>query len=113
MFRKHPKTVAILLLLVFTQKAGLRLWMHQWFHENNTAQSQSSPRSDNPGSDNLQLKCDCFDDAMMPLLESPAFTAPAPVRQFSTLIVVRHSSLLSADQVYYSLKGPPATSARA
>ena len=104
MFRRYPKTVAVLLLLVFTQKAGLRLWMHNWFHESKTAQSQSTA-----GTENLQLKCDCFDDAMMPLLESPQFVVPEPVRQFATLTVDRPSPIPDAIKVYYSLKGPPAT----
>jgi hypothetical protein len=108
MLRKYPKIVAVLLLLVFTQKAGLRLWMHNWFHESKTARNQSAP-----GSDNLQLKCDCFDDAMMPLLESPQFIVPPPLRQYATLTVDRHSPILSADKIYYSLKGPPARAARA
>jgi hypothetical protein len=108
MFRKYPKIVAVLLLLVFTQKAGLRLWMHHWFHESKTAPTQSSP-----GSENFQLKCDCFDDAMMPLLESPLFVVPAPIRQYATLTVARHSPILSAHKVYYSLKGPPKAASRA
>lgn len=103
MLRKYPKMVAVLLLLVFTQKAGLRLWIHNWFHETKTVQNQAEP-----GSDNLQLKCDCFDDAMMPLLESPEFTISPPLRQYATLTVDRHSPILSADKIYYSLKGPPA-----
>jgi hypothetical protein len=108
MFRKYPKIAAVFLLLVFTQKAGLRLWMHNWFHESKIGQTRSAP-----GSENLQLKCDCFDDAMMPLLETPPFIVPAPIRQFATLTVARHSPILSADKVYYSLKGPPAAPARA
>jgi len=108
MFRKYPRIVAVVLLLVFSQKAGLRLWMHHWFHENKTAQNQSVP-----GSGHLQLKCDCFDDAMMPLLESPLFIVPVPVRQYTTLTVARHSPIRSADKVYYSLKGPPKGASRA
>ena len=104
MLRKYPKIVAVLLLLVFTQKAGLRLWMHNWFHESKTAQKQSKS-----GSEDLQLKCDCFDDAMMPLLESPQFIVPAPIRQYATLTPDRSSPILNADKIYYSLKGPPAT----
>jgi hypothetical protein len=108
MFRKYPRIVAVLLLLVFSQKAGLRLWMHHWFHESKTAQNQSVP-----GSGDLQLKCDCFDDAMMPLMGSPVFVIPVPVRQYTTLTIARHSPILSADKVYYSLKGPPAANTRA
>ena len=107
MIRKYPKIVAVLLLVVFTQKAGLRLWMHHWFHESKIAKTQPTP-----GSDNLQLKCDCFDDAMMPLLESPLFIVPVPIRQYATLTVARHSPILSADDVFYSLKGPPADPTR-
>jgi hypothetical protein len=108
MFRKYPRIIAVLLLLVFSQKAGLRLWMHHWFHENKTAQNQSVPRSGH-----LLLKCDCFDDAMMPLMESPVFVIPVPVLQYTTLTVARHSPILSAGKVYYSLKGPPAATTRA
>ena len=102
MFRQFPKTVAVFLLLVFTQKAGLRLWMHDWFHESRTAKTASAPHAQH-----IQLKCDCFDDAMMPLLESPVFTVPQPVRTYSTLTATRQSPILSADDIYYSLKGPP------
>ena len=108
MIRRFPKTIAILLLLVFTQKAGLRLWMHHWFHENRTASSQSVPASGD-----VQLKCDCFDDAMMPLLQSPAYVVPEPIRTYTTLTVARPCQILSADEIYYSLKGPPARSSRA
>ena|SRR5215469_13974701 len=108
MFRKYPKIAAVFLLLVFSQKAGLRLWMHHWFHEGKTAQNQSAP-----GSENLQLKCDCFDDAMMPLLESPLFIVPVPVRQYASLPADRPSPLLCAEEIYYSLKGPPPAAALA
>jgi hypothetical protein len=108
MHRRFPKTIAIVLLLVFTQKAGLRLWMHHWFHENRTASSKSAPTSEN-----VQLKCDCFDDAMMPLLASPVYVVPVPVRDYTTLTVTRPCQILSADKIYYSLKGPPVPSSRA
>jgi hypothetical protein len=109
MLRKYSRTIAVLLLLVFCQKAGLRLWMHNWLHESKFAHNRSAP-----GSENLKLKCDCFDDAMMPLLESPLIIIPTPpIRQFATLTVDRHSPILSADKVYYSLKGPPTSAVRA
>jgi hypothetical protein len=106
MFRRYPKTVSILLLLVFTQKAGLRLWMHDWLHETKTAKARTT-------SENFQLKCDCFDDAMMPLLESPVFVVPAPIRVYATLMASPECPILSAEPVYYSLKGPPANFSRA
>ena len=108
MLRKYPKMVAAILLLVFTQKAGLRLWMHNWLHESRIAHSQSAQ-----GADNLTLRCDCFDDAMMPLLESPVFVVPVPTRVYATFTVDPHATILSADKIYYSLKGPPVQASRA
>ncbi len=108
MLRKYSRTIALLLLLVFSQKAGLRMWMHNWLHESKSAHSRTTS-----GPQSLKLKCDCFDDAMMPLLESPPIIVPEPVRQFTTLTINRHSPILSADKVYYSLKGPPTPAARA
>lgn len=102
MFRQYPKIVATFLLLVFTQKAGLRLWMHDWFHESRTAQALSIPHASH-----VQLKCDCFDDAMMPLLGSSLFTIPLPVRVYATLTAPYQTPILSAEKVFYSLKGPP------
>src|SRR5579863_9088880 len=102
MLRKYSRTIAVILLLVFSQKAGLRMWMHNWLHESKAAQSRAASSSES-----LKLNCDCFDDVMMPLLESPSIIVPEPARQFTTLTVNRHSPILSADKVYYSLKGPP------
>jgi hypothetical protein len=108
MLRKYSRTIAVILLLVFSQKAGLRMWMHNWLHESKMAHSRTAS-----GSETLKLNCDCYDDAMMPLLESPLIIVPEPVRQFTTLMVNRHSPILSADKVFYSLKGPPTPAARA
>ena len=101
MLRKYSRTIAMLLLLVFSQKAGLRMWMHNWLHESKVAQNRP------PRLGNLRLKCNCFDDAMMPLLVSALIVVPEPIRQFTTLTINRHCPILSADRVFYSLKGPP------
>jgi len=108
MLRKYSRTIAMLLLLVFCQKAGLRLWMHNWLHESKIAHNSSAH-----GSENLKLKCDCFDDAMMPLLEAPSIVIPSPVRQLTALTLDRYSPIRCADKVYYSLKGPPTPAVRA
>ncbi|HEV2355645.1 MAG TPA: hypothetical protein VGR89_15465 [Puia sp.] len=105
MFRQYPKLVAALLLVVFTQKAGLRLWMHDWFHESKVARAVSTPSVPQ-----ILLQCDCFDDAMMPLLGSPVFTLPPPVSVHTSRTVNHHSPFISACKVYFSLKGPPVAS---
>jgi hypothetical protein len=102
MFRPRSKIIAIFLLLVFTQKLGLRLWMHHWFHESRVARSHSDPSSEK-----LQLECNCFDDAMMPLVESEVFTVQAPATTYITLTTAPLTPIPARDEVYYSLKGPP------
>lgn len=102
MFRHYPKMVAAVLLLVFTQKVGLRLWMHDWFHETKLAQKATTPADAR-----FQVHCDCFDEAMMPLLGSPVITVPPPGFVYAPLTILGQSPIISAEKVYYSLKGPP------
>lgn len=103
MRRLHPKIIAILLLLVFSQKLGLRLWLHHWIHE---AQTLVIPGDSSSG--NIQFQCDCFDDAMMPLMESAVITLPVPIRTWTILAAGYHPPFSAAEKLFYSLKGPPA-----
>ena len=99
------KIIAIFLLLVFSQKLGLRLWMHHWFHEAKTLQISHVPFTEK-----IQLGCDCFDDAMMPLTESPVITVSIPFQTSILLTAGYHPPYSAADKLFYSLKGPPAAS---
>jgi hypothetical protein len=99
---RHSKTIAVFLLLVFSQKAGLRLWMHHWFHENKSIVS-----SCDPASPKIQLSCDCFTEAMLPLEETALVTFPAPIPTATELGSAPQSPTPDTEKVYYSLKGPP------
>ena len=99
------KIIAIFLLLVFSQKLGLRLWMHHWFHEAKALQISHLPFGEK-----IQLGCDCFDDAMMPLTESPVITVVIPLQTSMVLVAGYHPPYSAAERLFYSLKGPPASS---
>ncbi|WP_188930837.1 hypothetical protein [Puia dinghuensis] len=102
MLRRYSKTIAVLLLLVFSQKAGLRLWMHHWLHASKTISSYATP-----GSDKIQLACDCFEDAMLPLQKTAIFTLTVPTQKATELGSAPQSPTPDTEAIYYSLKGPP------
>jgi hypothetical protein len=105
MRRLHPKIIALVLLLVFSQKMGLRLWMHHWIHESRSLQGSTVPNAAS-----IHLKCDCMDDAMMPLLGSSPIALNVPVQKAIVLPGAYLPPFSAAEKLFYSLKGPPARS---
>jgi len=103
MRRLHPKIIALLLLLVFTQKMGLRLWMHHWIHESRALHGVGTPNAAS-----VHLKCDCIDDAMMPMVGSSLIALDVPAQTAVALPVAYLPPFSAAEKVFYSLKGPPA-----
>ena len=102
MLRRHSKTIAVLLLLVFSQKAGLRLWMHNWLHASKTIAV--------PASEKFQLACDCLNEAMLPLEETTLFTLSIPIQKGTVLGTAAPSPAPDTEQLFFSLKGPPRAS---
>jgi len=100
MLRRQSKTIAVLLLLVFSQKAGLRLWMHHWLHESKTS-------STSPAAEKFQQADDCFNEAMLPLQETAFFILSVPLQKGIVLQRAPQSPAPDREKIYYSLKGPP------
>jgi hypothetical protein len=105
MRRMPPKIVALILLLVFSQKMGLRLWMHHWVHESRSLHSSTVPNAAG-----LHLKCDCIDDAMMPLVGSSLIALDVPTRKAIVLPAAWLPPFSAAEKLFFSLKGPPSSS---
>jgi len=105
MRRVPPKIIALILLLVFSQKMGLRLWMHHWIHESRALHNTSAPNAAS-----VQLKCDCIDDAMMPMVGSSLIALDIPARRAIVLQAAYLPPFSAAEKIFYSLKGPPAHS---
>ncbi len=104
MLRKQSKLIAIILLLVFGQKVGLRLWMHHWLHEDKTVAAKSSPAS----STQWRTSCDCFDDAMMPMEGASTFTLTLPLPTYTLGIVAYLPGIPTVEKVFEARRGPPA-----
>jgi hypothetical protein len=97
------RCAAFFLLLVFSQKSGAGLLLHNALHTNQ-ATSEPVKQSENK---EINFACNCIDDFLMPFAE--------PVEPGVTIIVEKHDSpaiFLSEDIFYYtpgfiSLRGPP------
>ena len=97
------KSFAIILLLVFIQKGGVELYLHNWLHTNNYKQSLPQSQDKNVAS----RPCNCIDDFSMPFTES---IEPPVQAIFSTeveFISLQECSTPSSSIFFYSLRGPP------
>jgi len=99
----NARIAALALILVFTQKLGLGIWMHNWFHETKVLKGQPLPDIDK-----LSANCHCIDDFLVPLVETPAVIAAAPERAFQIIPCVYRTFHSTFTYSFASLRGPPA-----
>jgi len=101
--RLIQKIFAIILLFVFSQKAVVGLYLHNWLHVTNSEHSSSNPIAPNVTS----YTCNCADDFSMPFTESSACinqTISSPEAEF----IGFHKFLVPfTSTFFYSLRGPP------
>jgi hypothetical protein len=90
-------------VLVFTQKMGLRLWIHHWLHE-----TRALSASTNDNITKLQPNCDCIDDFLMPLTGGASIELPQPNRRIDIIQSACIPLFSTAEPLYASLRGPPA-----
>lgn len=100
------RCAAFFLILVFSQKAGAGLFLHNLLH--GTSSNNRVPQQENEKSKDLSYTCSCIDDFLMPFTETeePSYSQPVltfviPVTFFEGLIPF-HTSIL------FFLRGPPA-----
>jgi hypothetical protein len=105
MYRLKIKIIAIFLILAFTQKLGLGLYLHNWFHENRNYCSQNK---EGFTLDQCQVKCTCIEDALMPLTPSANLDEiKSPEKYFSSFSNSYHTPTSSVVKIFYGLRGPP------
>jgi len=98
------KIFAIILLLVFSQKVGGGLYLHNWLHANNCKETQSS-------STNVTgYNCSCIDDFSMPFAENAEIISqPIPLIKAEFNPVDKFLTPFSS-KFFYSLRAPPSIS---
>ena len=107
----HPlirKITAGLLLLLFLEKAGLRLWIHDCLHESKTEASSKNDRATDKHFS--KTGCDCLEDFFIPLTytEEVSISVPPIIhysREFTSCYKNFTYSYLSFS---IQLRGPPA-----
>jgi hypothetical protein len=99
------KFIAALLLLLFVEKAGLRLFIHDYFHTTVSA----SGKDENTGRDHFsKLGCDCIEDFFLPVTYTEEFSVELPGRGGLMLLSVPHTErFISASSFSILLRGPP------
>jgi hypothetical protein len=93
--------IALLLLLAFTQKLGLRLLLHNKYH------SAAKQTNGDGTAAYYQVQCDCLDEALMPLSKAETVDLPAPLENHIILHSNYGTRLSSAVKIFHALRGPP------
>src|SRR5678815_1310103 len=96
------KSLAILLLLVFCQKIGGGLYLHNWLHANACKQYSHT------GSETVSgYNCSCIDDFSMPFSDNEEKT-PQLVIPIKTEFTPSYNSLIPFSSTFFhSLRAPP------
>jgi hypothetical protein len=103
MRKGNLRLISFLLILVFSQKLGLRLWLHNWVHGNTriVQLSDIAQLTDNG------KKCACIEDLMMPMAGAHFIEWSAPVSHYLVFIASIPSLHLASARISPSLRGPP------
>ena len=97
------RSSAIILLLIFGQKIGVELYLHNCLHTSNSKQFPQHT----PVKNVVSYSCNCLDDFSMPFAEN---VEPLAQTIFSTeveFIAFQKFSTPSSSIFFYSLRGPP------
>ena len=96
--RRYPSRIlAFLLLLAFCQRLGASLWVHHFYHESRSHQAGTQ----------WETRCDCFDDAFMPIEGAQAFVLLQPDRFQQPLLDFALPVAATRTVFHSSLRGPP------
>ncbi|MEO7984749.1 MAG: hypothetical protein ABI688_11780 [Bacteroidota bacterium] len=107
--RRSPfilRCTAFILLLVFSQKAGAGLLLHNLFHTNSA--ERNIPGHENKDDTNANYNCSCVDDFLMPFAgaEEPIFSQPLSSIEIPFLFFA--DKIPFHTPVFSFLRGPPA-----
>jgi len=96
------KSLALILLLVFCQKVGGGLYLHNWLHASACKQFNHTT-----GQVVSSYNCSCIDDFSMPFAENPE-TVYQPVQSIEREFVPLGNSIVPRSSIFfYSLRAPP------
>jgi hypothetical protein len=107
MQKLNVRIVSFFLILAFSQKMGLELWLHNWLHETSVTASVGPTQKGKPAFQHQRIKCTCIDDALMPLMASATVDYSPHQQPSISIYATTYTSWLSVDQEFSALRGPP------
>jgi hypothetical protein len=99
------RCAAFLLIIIFSQKAGTGLFIHNLLHAD--AATKQLPSGENSQGNSISYACNCIDDFLMPFVETEE---PVCFQSFSTPVtpVIFYKDEIPFHPVILSsLRGPP------
>lgn len=105
MHKFNVRIIAVLLLLVFTQGMGLRLVLHNTLHTGTVKQTTTTTST---AATNIQLACDCLDEALTPILHEQPYELQVPEKTFAVILQQHQVFLPRFAKIFHSLRAPPA-----
>ena len=100
------RCAAFLLILVFSQKAGAGLFLHNLLHKTST--NTKTPGQENEKSNELSFNCNCIDDFLIPFAEAEVAVCPEPVLTHVIPFIFFEDHIPFHTTIFSPLRGPPA-----
>jgi hypothetical protein len=107
MRKANLRVISFLLILVFTQKMLLGLWLHNWLHEPLSHHSWVLMKNGKACPELQAVKCHCIDDALMPLIKGKPFVYQGRQQHLVAILIIAQSAAFSRDEMIPALRGPP------
>jgi hypothetical protein len=107
MRKGNLRVISFLLILIFTQKLVLGLWVHNWLHEPRSERSWVLVNNGKACPELQPVKCHCIDDALMPLIKSNPFGYQGHQRHLVAILLIARSAVFPRDEMIPALRGPP------
>lgn len=93
------------LLLVFSQKVGVGLFLHNLFHNQRISRPFQPSKE---GGKEISFACNCIDDFLVPFTEPEEIILSTPAMEYETSQRSFRASIPFQPVIFSSLRGPPA-----
>jgi len=95
------KCFAVLLIVIFSLKAGAGLYLHNYIHVKNNPCASAS------GSGEIKMMCSCITDFYLPFAQTVQQQITLPIFHYKEHILFDTSSVISSTSFSYLLRAPP------
>jgi hypothetical protein len=102
------QSASFLLLLVFSQKMGAGLFLHNLLHSQDMDQPFQSSKQDNANGKSISFACNCIDDFLIPFQGNEEIVLPQPIIAHAQSPVHFDAGAVPGARITADLRGPPA-----